>query len=277
MCYTYCMVMVGQGDDGVRRLPAGRKAELAAYVAEAGEASVATLAERFGVSVDTIRRDLDALDADGHLIRTHGGAVGALAAPRPEFAIDVRMRMQPDAKDAIGALAAGLVADGMVLMMNAGTTTLAIARHLCDKRQLTIATNSLQLPAELPPEVVRDLYVFGGAVRFTAQETIGPVIFPVGEPGLEQRIQADLAFIGVGSVSEDDGYWTSNLAEAGMMRDMMDRSAKVAIVADATKFERRLFAQVDSLAAADYLITDGPPPPSMARALADAGVVVLTP
>ena len=94
---------------------------------------------------------------------------------------------------------------------------------------------------------------------------------------MEQRIQADLAFIGVGSVSEDDGYWTSNLAEAGMMREMMDRSAKVAIVADASKFERRLFAQVSDLSAADYLITDAPPPPTMARALADAGVIVLTP
>lgn len=269
--------MVGQGDEGVRRLPAGRKAELAAYVAEVGEASVARLAERFEVSVDTIRRDLDALDADGHVIRTHGGAVSTTAAPKPEFAVDIRMRMQAGAKEAIGALAAGLVSDGMVLMMNAGTTTLAIARHLHDRRQLTVATNSLQLPAELPPEVVRDLYVFGGAVRFTAQETIGPVVFPIGEPGLEQRIQADLAFIGVGSVSEQDGYWTSNLAEAGMMRDMMDRSAKVAIVADATKFERRLFAQVGDLGAADYLITDAPPPRSMARALADAGVVVLTP
>jgi DeoR/GlpR family transcriptional regulator of sugar metabolism len=165
----------------------------------------------------------------------------------------------------------------MVLMMNAGTTTLSIARHLHDRRQLTVATNSLQLPAELSPEVVRDLYLFGGAVRFTAQETIGPVIFPLGEPGMEQRIQADLAFIGVGSVSEDDGYWTSNLAEAGMMREMMDRSAKVAIVADASKFERRLFAQVSDLSAADYLITEVPPSASMARALAEAGVVVLTP
>ncbi|RIX26645.1 DeoR/GlpR family DNA-binding transcription regulator [Amnibacterium setariae] len=271
------MVMLGQGDEGGRRLPAGRKAELASYVAEVGEASVARLAERFEVSVDTIRRDLDALDAEGHLIRTHGGAVSVTAAPRPEFGVDVRLRMQSDAKDAIGALAARLVADGMVLMMNAGTTTQAIARHLRDRRELTIATNSLTLPAVVPPEVVRDLYVFGGEVRFTAQETIGPVVFPIREPGMEQRIQADLAFIGVGSVSEDGGYWTSNLAEAGMMRDMADRSAKVAIVADATKFERRLFAQVGDLAAADYLITDAPPPPSMARALADAGVVVLTP
>ena len=152
------METVGQGDEGVRRLPAGRKAELATYVTEVGEASVAKLAQRFDVSVDTIRRDLDALDAEGHLIRTHGGAVGVTAAPKPEFGVDVRMRMQSDAKNAIAVIAAGLISDGMVLMVNAGTTTLAIARHLRDHRQLTIATNSLQLAAVLPPEVVaRDI------------------------------------------------------------------------------------------------------------------------
>lgn len=271
------MVILSAQDESVRRLPAGRKAELAAYVAEVGEASVARLAERFQVSVDTIRRDLDALDADGHLIRTHGGAVSSTAAPKPEFGLDVRLRMQPEAKDAIGRLAAGLVSDGMVLMMNAGTTTLAVARQLRDRRELTIATNSLQLPNEIAPEVVRDLYVFGGAVRFTAQATIGAVGFPSGDGTLDRGIQADLGFIGVGSVSEDGGYWTSNLAEAGMLRDMMDRCRRVAVVADSSKLDRRLFAQIADLDAADYLVTDAPPPAAMADALQRAGVEVLVP
>ena len=271
------MSMSATSDDSGRRLPAGRKAEVAAYVAEVGEASVARMAERFEVSVDTIRRDLDALDAEGHLIRTHGGAVSVTAVPRPEFGLDVRLRMQAGAKEVIGGLAAGLVTDGMVVMLNAGTTTLAVARQLRDRRELTIATNSLRLPAEIAPEVVRDLYVFGGAVRFTAQSTIGPVGFPVGDGDIDLGIQADLALIGVGSVSEHDGYWTSNLAEARMLREMMRHSARVAILADATKLERRLFAQIAELPEADYLVTDAPPPPSMAAALAEAGVEILVP
>lgn len=271
------MVMVSASEETVRRLPAGRKAELAAYVAEVGEASVARLAERFQVSVDTIRRDLDALDADGHVIRTHGGAVSSTAAPRPEFGLDVRLRMQPEAKEAIGQLAAGLVTDGMVLMLNAGTTTLAVARHLRERRELTIATNSLQLPNEIAPETVRDLYVFGGAVRFTAQATIGAVGFPRGDGAIDTGIQADLGIIGVGSVSEQGGYWTSNLAEAGMLRDMMDRSQRVAVVADSSKLDRRLFAQIADLEAADWLITDAPPPAAMAAALEAAGVEILWP
>lgn len=264
-----------QADEGARRLPAGRKAQLASYVAEVGEASVAKLAERFEVSVDTIRRDLDALDSEGHLIRTHGGAVSVGASPRPEFALDVRTRMQAGAKERIGAAAAALVSDGMVLLVNAGTTTLALVRNLRERRELTIATNSLRVPSEIAPEVVRDLYVFGGAVRFTAQSTVGPVAFPAGAETADRAIQADLAFIGVGSVCENGGYWTSNLAEAGMLRDMMQRSERVAVLADSTKLERRLFAQIAELGAASYLVTEAEPPRSMKDALTEAGVELI--
>ncbi|MFP7762300.1 DeoR/GlpR family DNA-binding transcription regulator [Marisediminicola sp. LYQ85] len=268
-------------EDSGRRLPAGRKAELASFVAESGEVTVARLAERFEVSVDTIRRDLDQLDADGHVIRTHGGAVSLSAVPRPEFGLDVRIRMQPAAKEAIGIIGAGLVRDGMVLMINAGSTALAVARNLRDRRELTIATNSLRLPDEIAPEAIRDLYVFGGSVRFTAQATVGPVGIPIvgshlGD-GSEADIQSDLALIGVGAVSAHGGYWTSNLAEAQMLRGMMHRAAKVAILADSSKLDRRLFAQIAELAEADYLITDVPPPAELARALEKAGVEVLTP
>src|SRR3954471_20120213 len=104
--------------DGDRRLPAGRKADLAAFVGEVGQVTVANLAERFDVSPDTIRRDLDQLDADGVLIRTHGGAISLQAVPRPDTGLDVRLRLQTTAKDQIGALAAGLVEDGTALMIN---------------------------------------------------------------------------------------------------------------------------------------------------------------
>lgn len=258
-----------------RRLPAGRKAELASYVTELGQVTVAQLAERFDVSLDTIRRDLDQLDSEGVLIRTHGGAVGLSAVPRPDTGLDVRMRMQASAKEQIGALAAGLVTDGAAVIVNAGTTTLAVVRHLRDQRDLTIATNSLQLPAEISPDVVRDLYVFGGQVRFSAQATVGPVSFHRMSPGDDLQIQCDLALIAVGAVDAASGYTTSNLGEATMMAEMMDRATQVAVLADSSKFDRRLFARVAELGRAHYLVTDAAPPPALGRALEEAGVKVL--
>jgi len=265
-------------DDGAaRRLPAGRKAEVAAYVSEVGQVTVARLAKRFDVSADTIRRDLDQLDTDGVLVRTHGGAVSLSALPRPDSGLDVRARVQASAKDRIGALAAGLVPDGSSLLINAGTTTLALVRHLSEHRDLTIATNSLALPAELSPKVFRDLYVFGGAVRASAQATVGPVAFPVLPGGGEVDIRCDMALICVGAVSHESGYSTSNLGEAAMMSQMMSRASQVAVLADSTKFGRRLFAQVADLGKADWFVTDAPPPEDLAEALRSAGVEILTP
>jgi len=264
-------------DDARRRLPAGRKAELAAYVDELGQVTVARLAQRFDVSADTIRRDLDQLHADGVLVRTHGGAVSLSAFPKPDTGLEVRARVQAAAKDAIGALVAGLVPDGASLLINAGTTTLAVARHLREHRDLTIATNSLAIPAEIPPKVVRDLYVFGGGVRLSAHATVGPVAFPVSAGRGDVDIRCDFALICVGAVSHEAGYSTSNLGEASMMTEMMNRAAQVAVMADSSKFGRRLFAQVAELGRADWFVTDGRPPDDLADALHHAGVELVTP
>jgi DeoR family fructose operon transcriptional repressor len=267
--------LVSENAGRERRLPAGRKADLAAFVAESGQVTVAALSEHFGVSIDTVRRDLDQLDREGVLVRTHGGAV-SVEGPRTDRGLDVRLRMQIAEKEAIAKVAAGLVADGSVVMLNAGTTTLAVAHALRDHRELTIATNNLRIPAEISPKAIRDLYVFGGAVRTITQATTGPVAFTMTSGGPEVDIQCDLALIAVGAVAST-GYSTSNLGDAAMMADMMQRAQHTAILADSTKMGRRLFAQVATLERADYLVTDREPAPELAEALAQAGVQVLTP
>ncbi|GAA2713073.1 DeoR/GlpR family DNA-binding transcription regulator [Micromonospora olivasterospora] len=263
-------------DERQRHLPAGRKAQLAAYVTDTGQVTVGELAERFGVSIDTVRRDLDQLAADGILVRTYGGAVSLSTVFRTDRAVDQRLTVQEQEKEKIAALAAALVQDGSTIMINGGTTTLALARNLGQHRDLTVATNNLLVPGALPPTAVRDIYVFGGAVRALTLATIGPVSFRANA-GAELDISCDLALIGVGAVAADAGYTTSNLAEAAMMQEMISRAARVAILADSSKFGRRLFAQVSELGAADYLITDTAPPSDVRDALKASGVEVLTP
>jgi DeoR family glycerol-3-phosphate regulon repressor/DeoR family fructose operon transcriptional repressor len=263
-------------DDRQRHLPAGRKAQLAAHVADAGQVTVGELAERFGVSIDTVRRDLDQLSADGVLVRTYGGAVSLSTISRTDRAVDQRLTIQEQEKEKIAALAAALVQDGSTIMINGGTTTLALARGLRQHRDLTVATNNLLVPGALPPSAIRDVYVFGGAVRSVTLATIGPVSFRANG-GAELDISCDLALIGVGAVSADAGYTTSNLAEAAMMQEMISRAARVAILADSSKFGRRLFAQVSELSAADYLITDEMPPADLRDALTASQVELITP
>lgn len=259
-----------------RRLPAGRKADLAAYVAAHGQVTVHMLAERFQVSIDTVRRDLDQLDREGLVVRTHGGAVSISDTPRTDRNLDVRLRMQIEEKETIAGLAAGLVQDGSVVMLNGGTTTLAVARALRSHRELTIATNNLRIPGELSPKAFRDLYVFGGAVRTITQTTTGPVSLVLTTGGPEVDIRFDLALIAVGAVAES-GYSTTNLGDAGMMTEMMSRASRTAILADSSKFGRRFFAQVATLDKADYLVSDRAPDGDLARALADSGVEIVAP
>ncbi|MBT2555975.1 DeoR/GlpR family DNA-binding transcription regulator [Arthrobacter sp. ISL-5] len=256
------------------RFPASRQADLASFVAEKGQVTVADLATRFDVSPDTIRRDLDQLDADGILIRTHGGAVSLSAVPRADTGVDIRMRLQTSAKDRIGALAASLVTDGTVLMINAGTTSLSMARHLKDQRELTIATNNLRIPAEISPKVCRDLYLFGGSVRLGAQAVVGPLSFRADGNTGDIDIKCDLAVIGVGAISAS-GYTTSHLAEAVMMGQMMKRATRVIVLADSSKFGRQLFAQISPLDAGDVLVTDQQPPQDLQTALEESGVQVI--
>lgn len=267
----------GPVDDEDRRLPATRKAGLAAYVSELGQVTVAALAAHFNVSPDTIRRDLDQLDAEGVLIRTHGGAIAPQALPRPDTTLDVRARLRADAKDTIGALAAGLVQDGQVVVMNAGTTILSVVRHLRQHRDLIIATNNLRIPTEIAPSVFHELYIFGGTVRLSAQDTTGPVSFQLTAGSDPLSIHCDLALIAVGGISTESAFTTSHLTEAKMMREMMARAAKVAILGDSSKFGRKLFAQVADFTTADVFVTDTAPTGDLARTMAEAGVEVLTP
>ncbi|WP_156761459.1 DeoR/GlpR family DNA-binding transcription regulator [Microbacterium karelineae] len=260
----------------VRRLPAGRKAELLAYVTARGHVTVGELAEHFEVSIDTVRRDLDQLDADAKLIRTHGGAVSTDQGAPPDEGLSVRMRVRAHEKETIGELAAAQLPDGSVAIINSGTTTLALARHLKDKRDLTIATNSLVLPGELSQASLRELFVFGGSVRTITQATTGPVSFRPAPGGPDLDVSADVAFIAVGAVDEA-GYSASNLADAGMMSEMIDHARRTFILADSSKFDHRLFARIGALDKADALITDAPPVGALADALAAAEVEVIAP
>jgi DeoR family fructose operon transcriptional repressor len=257
------------------RLPARRKDELAEYVAEVGQVTVNDLAEHFGVSPDTVRRDLDELAVDGRVKRTHGGAVRSSPLSRTEISFAERMSVNDAAKNLIGEAAAALIEDGQTILLNGGTTALTVLPHLARRRNLTLVTNNLWAPGRIPPDCVRDVYLLGGTVRLTSQVTLGPVEFAGTMGSRSHRIHADIALIAVGGIAAGLGYSTSNLQEARMMFEMMQSSRQVVVLADHSKFDRSTFAQVGDLDVADILVTDVPPDAPMAEALATAEVRVI--
>ena len=130
-------------------LPGRRRALLTDFINDRGQATVAELAEIFGVSTDTVRRDLDWLAQQGAVARTYGGAVTPSGFASNDTAYSDRASVHQHAKRAIGAATAVRIADGETVLVNGGTTTLAVARALGARRNLTIVTNNLKLPAEV--------------------------------------------------------------------------------------------------------------------------------
>jgi DeoR/GlpR family transcriptional regulator of sugar metabolism len=250
-------------------LPARRRSELLRIAKERGSITVAEVAEEFAVSPDTVRRDLDGLALRGLLTRTHGGAVALDGFVERDAPYTQRLNARASEKAKIGRAAAALISDGETLIVNGGSTTRAFAAALGERRRLTIVTNNLELPSQVPPNVARAIYLLGGHVRLEMQVTIGALGFPQAGP-----IKADTAILGVGGIAAE-GLSTTMLEEAAMMSAMIAAARRTVVIADAAKFGASVFAHIAPLDEIDVLVTDEPPPADLASALETANVEVI--
>lgn len=250
-------------------LPALRQNRLAGLVRERGQVTVNELVVRFGVSRDTIRRDLDALERRGVLVRTHGGAIPSESLVMVETSFAQRMDTRVDAKRRIGRAAAALIRDGETLIVNGGSTTTCFAAELDERHGLMIVTNNLRIPPVVSERAVRAVYVLGGTYWSSPQVTIGPIGF-----ASTARISADTAVIGISGLC-DDGFSIARLEEATASAAMTRVARRTVVVADESKLRNTAFAHVADFADVEHLVTDAEPPAAVAAALADAGVKIL--
>ena len=250
-------------------LPAQRRGELLRAAKKRGAITVAEIALQFAVSADTIRRDLDYLAERGLIRRTHGGAVPLDDVTVRDMPVIQRLNALAAEKSRIARKAATLIVDGETLLVYGGSTTRAFISALGTRRGLTVVTNDLGIPAILPPDTARAVYVLGGQVLIQSQITIGAVAFPHAGP-----INVDTAILGVGGISKT-GLSTTVLEEAAMMVSMVGAARRVIVLADSTKLNRSVFAHIATLDLVDILVTDSAPPADIADALTEAGVEVI--
>src|SRR3954451_19218426 len=235
------------------------------HAVRGGPAHVSAAASQLGGSEMTVRRDLQALERDGKLTRVHGGAV---LSAEPAFAEVVVERL--GAKDRIGAAAAALVEDGQTIMLDIGTTTLQLARHLRG-REVTVITSNLAAYEELLPETSVELVLLGGIVRRNYRSLVGVL----AEDALRQ-LRADVAFLGASGVEDDLAVVDTTMVEVPIKRAMMAAAARTVLLADSAKFGMRGVVRVCGPEELDVLITDTEAPASARRALGEAGVEVIT-
>lgn len=248
-----------------------RQLEIARIVEEHGRARVTELADQFGVSAVTIRKDLLALEDDHRVIRTHGGAI-APPASRPELAFDIRERLQRNEKSRIGAAAAELVGDGQSLVLDASTTALYLARHLKDRATwhgLTVVTNSIRIASELAGHPGVSVLMLGGRVRWEALSVVGPL----GD-GVFRRINVQKAFVGAAGFTVEEGLTDAQEEEAQIKRAMVTAAREVYAIVDHTKWGRvasATFCRTDRLSS---VLTDDEAPAAMVEALRGMGIEV---
>jgi DeoR/GlpR family transcriptional regulator of sugar metabolism len=244
-------------------LPAQRRREILRAV-RGGQAHVADLAASFGVSEMTVRRDLRRLAGDGKVERVRGGAVDA-GREEPFAEIEVE---RFDVKDRIGAAAAAMVEDGQTVMLDIGTSTLQLARHLHGRR-LTVITTSLAALEELLPDPDVELVLPGGIVRRNYRSLVGVV----AEDSLRQ-LRADIAFLGTSAVDAELGIWDTTMVEVPIKRIMIANSERVVLLADAAKFSMTGVVRVCGPESLDRIVTDAPLPQASRAALAAASIEV---
>ena len=248
--------------------PRERLDQILALVQEEGRVSVAELGERFGVSAVTIRNDLAALERQGQLVRTHGGAM-ARPNTRVEPAFALRQRRSVAEKERIGRAAAALVQDGEAIAFDASTTSWQVARHLKDRRELTVVTNCLFIAMEFLETPHVTVVMPGGTLRTASASLVGEI----GACILE-HYHVQKGFFGARGFTLEEGLTDVNQYEVELKRRMAERSKEVIAIVDASKWGQVAFASFASLEQIDRVIADDAAPPKMVRALRERGIQV---
>lgn len=249
--------------------PEERQRRILELVRSGAVVKVADLSAEFGVSESSIRRDLRDLERSGLLERTHGGALAADGTlNEPTFAEKTTLSLTE--KAAIAAVAASLVHDGDSIILDAGTTTLEIARLLRQRRNLTVVTNAIPIAAELADIPSIELVVIGGAVKGNTLAMVGPL----AERALLD-LNVDRVFLGTNGIDLERGLTTPTPAEAAVKQCMIKAAREVVVVADHTKLGKVAFATIGPLCTAHILVSDRGLSPQVVADLRAMGLEVL--
>ena len=232
-------------------IPAERQQKIMEYIELHTSAQIRELAVAFRVSEATVRRDLDDLDRQGLIRRTHGGAMKMARSTSFEHMYAEKIGLMAEEKQRIAKYAASLVHDGDTVMVDSGTTSYFIAQALSRHENLTVITNDLCIAYQTPLHPSSTLVVTGGYRRTGRQELVGTVA-----ENFIRETHVDIAFIGADGVDFDAGVTNANYAEVGIKRLMIASAQRSVVAADHTKFGRVALARICDLSECGLLLTD---------------------
>lgn len=252
---------------GAGMTPNPRQMKLLDEVRVRGAVSVERLAERLGVTLQTVRRDVQRLAEAGLLARFHGGV--SMPASRPSASEEWRRRqaLRADAKQRIAQAVVAAIPDGSALMLGVGTTVEAVARELLARRRLTVVTHSLHVAAVLADHPDCRVLVAGGLLRARDRGVEGEATV-----SFLRGFKVDVALFSAIGLDADGTIRDQDLRDQKAVQTMMEQARETWLLADASKFHRPALVASHRLEQVDHLFTDAPPPPPFPQLLARAGV-----
>ncbi|ETX14737.1 DeoR faimly transcriptional regulator [Roseivivax halodurans JCM 10272] len=230
-----------------------------------GKVTVEGLAEHFGVTLQTIRRDLSDLADAGRLERVHGGAV--LPSGTTNIGYEDRRGLNADGKAAMASACAAEIPHDCSVFLNIGTSTEAVADRLLAHRNILAVTNNLNVAATLARNPDCEVVVTAGALR----RSDGGLTGDLTERTIRQ-FKFDIAVIGCSAIDEEGDILDFDMQEVGVTRTIIEQSRKVFLVADHTKFRRKAPVRVAALSELAALFTDAPPPRAIVTRCRELGV-----
>jgi DeoR family transcriptional regulator, glycerol-3-phosphate regulon repressor len=233
-----------------------------------GRVSVDALATHFDVTLQTIRRDLAELAADGRLQRVHGGAI--LPSTIANIGYEDRRGLNDEEKAAIAARCVRDIPNGCSLFLNIGTTTEAVAHALMGHRGIMVLTNNMNVANILVENPDCEIIVVGGLLRRSDGGLVGTVTTQA-----IQQFKFDLAVISCSALDVDGDMLDYDIQEVGVSQTILRQSRRSFLVADHSKFDRRAPARIGSLAQVDCFYTDASPPASLLEACRSWGTDVV--
>ena len=261
-----------RGAKDSRLLAEQRRRKILDLTEQRGQITVRDLVEKFSISAVTARGDLDALAADGMVVRSHGGAVRRLEASQ-DYPLRLKETLHHAEKVRIGRAAAELIQNHETIILDSGTTTAEIARQLKTRRlqSVTVITHALNIASELMDATDISVIMIGGLLRPVSCSFVGPQ----AETMLKE-FHADRLFLAVDGFDLEVGPSTPDVLEAQLNSVMMRISKEVNVVADFSKLERRSVSRIGSLSEVHRLITDTRAPAELIEALGKANIEVIT-
>lgn len=250
-------------------LPLERRHEIVRLLNERQKVDVNQLASELGVSAATVRRDLELLEREGLLRRTHGGAVSGDLVPG-EVPLRERVGLAAAVKSRIGEEAAALIRPGETVIFSSGTTTAEVARHLRGTPNLTVVTNAVNVGLELAGAPGVQVILTGGQLRLASWALHGSLA-----DRLFDEIYADTLILGVDGLTLAGGLMTHNLQEAQTHQAMVRAARRVIVVTDGTKLGRTAFARIAPVSVIDVLVTDRMADPDTVAGLRESGCDVI--